>query len=116
MAKIVYRTSQKTDYLKFLERFFRLAGENSKKETRLAMINADWRDFQNTPAMEEKRKNSILMNDYLDAMHKSGWEEIHIMWAPMSSERFQAGVVAAMQKKKILGVTSRYVVVAKKQN
>ena len=105
----------KTDYLKFLERFFRLAGENSKKETRLAMINADWRDFQNTPAMEEKRKNSILMNDYLDAMHKSGWEEIHIMWAPMSSERFQAGVVAAMQKKKILGVTSRYVVVAKKQ-
>jgi hypothetical protein len=55
------------------------------------------------------------MNDYLDAMHKSDWEEIHIMWAPMSSERFHAGVVAAMQKKKILGVTSRYVVVAKKQ-
>ena len=104
----------KTDYLKFLERFFRLAGENSKKDTCLAMINADWRDFQNTPAKEEKRKNSILMNDYLNAMHKSGWEEIHTMWAPMSSERFHAGVVAAMQKKKILGVTNRYVIVAKK--
>ncbi len=105
----------KKDYLKFLERFFRLAGENSKKETRLAMINADWRDFQNTPAMEEKRKNSILINDYLNVMAKSGWEEIHIMWAPMSSERFHAGVVAAMQKRKILGVTNRYVIVAEKK-
>ncbi len=105
----------KVDYLKFLERFFKLAGENSKKETRLAMINADWRDFQNTPAMEEKRKNSILINDYLNAMAKSGWEEIHIMWAPMSSERFHAGVVAAMQKRKILGVTNRYVIVAEKK-
>jgi DNA modification methylase len=105
----------KKDYLNFLEMFFRLANENSKKETRLAMINADWRDFQNTPAMEEVRKNSILINDYLNVMAKSGWEEIHIMWAPMSSERFHAGVVSAMQKKKILGVTNRYVIVAKKQ-
>jgi hypothetical protein len=32
------------------------------------------------------------------------------------TERFQANVVAAMQKKKILGITSRYVVVAKKQS
>ncbi|MBN2418893.1 MAG: hypothetical protein JXL81_05875 [Deltaproteobacteria bacterium] len=104
----------KEDYLSFLEKFFRLAGENSKRDTSLAMINADWRDFQNTPAKEEKRKNSILMNDYLNAMHKSGWEEIHTMWAPMSSERFHAGVVSAMQKKKILGVTNRYVIVAKK--
>lgn len=93
---------------------FRVAGENSKKDTSLAMINADWRDFQNTPAKNEIRKNSILMNDYLDAMKKSGWEEIQIMWAPMSSERFHAGVVSAMQKKKILGVTNRYVIVARK--
>ncbi len=104
----------KEDYLDFLERFFRLAHENSKKDTRLAMINADWRDFQGTPAMDEVRKNSILINDYLNVMAKSGWEEIHIMWAPMSSERFHAGVVASMQKKKILGVTNRYVIVARK--
>lgn len=38
----------------------------------------------------------------------------HMIQAPMSSERFNAGVVSAMQKKKILGVTSRYVLVAKK--
>jgi len=31
----------------------------------------------------------------------------------MSSERFNAGVVAAMQRKRILGVTSRYVIIAK---
>ena len=71
-------------------------------------------EIQNTPAMDEVRKKSILINDYLNVMAKSGWEEIHIMWAPMSSERFHAGVVAAMQKKKILGVTNRYVIVAKK--
>jgi hypothetical protein len=100
--------------LKFLKNFLRLASDNSKKSTTLAFINADWRDFQNTPAKEETRKNSILINDYLGLINKSGWEEIQIMWAPMSSERFHAGVVAAMQKKKILGVTNRYVIVAKK--
>ncbi len=38
----------------------------------------------------------------------------HMIQSPMSSERFNAGVVSAMQKKEILGVTSRYVLVAKK--
>ena len=64
--------------------------------------------------MDEERKNSILINDYFNAMAESGWEEVQIMWAPMSSERFHAGVVASMQKKKILGATNRYVIVAKK--
>ena len=105
----------KKEYLKFLEDFLRLVCENSKKSTTMALINADWRDFQNTPAKHEIRKNSILINDYLKIIDKSGWEEIQIMWAPMSSERFHAGVVSAMQKKKILGVTNRYVIVAKRQ-
>ena len=39
----------------------------------------------------------------------------HMIEAPMSSERFHAGMVAAMQKKKILGVTCRYVLVAKQK-
>ena len=30
---------------------------------------------------------------------------------PLSSERFEAGVVSAMQKKRILGVTSSYVII-----
>jgi hypothetical protein len=102
------------DYLDFFERFFKLAGENSKKDTRLAMINADWRDFQNTAAIDENRKNSIMIDDYLNVLGKGGWEMTHIIQAPMSSERFQANIVAAMQKKKILGVTSRYVVVGRR--
>ena len=80
----------------------------------MAFINADWRDFQNTPTKNETRKNSILISDYLQVLNKSGWQETHIIQAPLSSERFKANVVSAMQKKKILGVPSRYVIVAKK--
>ena len=81
----------------------------------MAIINADWRDFQGRPAREETWENSILIDDYLNALGKGGWKMTHMIQAPMSSERFNAGVVSAMQKKKILGVTSRYVIVAKKQ-
>jgi len=63
----------KKEYLQFLEAFFALLKQNAKKTTRLAFINADWRDFQNKPAAEE----------------------------------------SAMQKKRILGVTSRYVIILK---
>lgn len=104
----------KGEYLNFLEKFFELANKNSKKGTRLAMINADWRDFQGTPAIDESRGMAILVTDYCRLMEDTGWEVTHIVQAPMSSERFQANVVAAMQKKKILGVTSRYVIVAGK--
>ncbi len=67
--------------------------------------------------------NSIMIDDYLHIMKKSGWQRTHIMQAPLSlrgvgepeaSERFNAGVVSAMQKKKILGVTSRYVIISEK--
>ena len=101
------------EYLDFLEAFCRVAKENSKKETRLAMINADWRDFQNTAFLDEKAENSIMIDNYLNAMRKGGWKITHILQAPMSSERFQANMVAAMHQKKILGVTCRYVVVGK---
>ena len=73
------------------------------------------RDFQSTPAKNENRVNSILINDYLRILNQSGWEETHIFQAPLSSERFKANVVSAMQKKKIIGVTSRYVIISKKK-
>jgi len=57
----------------------------------------------------------LLINDYLRILNQSGWQEIHVLLAPLSSERFKANVVSAMQKKKILGVTSRYVIIAKKK-
>ncbi|MBU0462229.1 MAG: transcriptional regulator, partial [Proteobacteria bacterium] len=82
---------------------------------RLAFINADWRDFQNTPAAEEKYKGGILIDDYLDILKRTGWYHTHIIQAPMSTQRFSAGVVSAMQKKGILGVISRYVIVLNQQ-
>jgi len=105
----------KADYLKLLKDFFALAHLNAKKDTQMAFINADWRDFQNTPARNETRTNSILINDYLSILNQSGWQETHIIQAPLSSERFQANVVSAMQKKKIIGVTGRYVIMSKKK-
>ena len=102
-------------YLEFLEAFFVLLKQNVKKTTRMAFINADWRDFQNTPAIEEKYKGGILIDDYLDILKKTGWYHTHIIQAPMSSQRFNAGVVSAMQKKGILGVISRYVIVLNQQ-
>lgn len=105
----------KENYLEFLENFFSLAHLNAKKTTQMAFINADWRDFQSTPAREELRSNSIMIDDYLRIINKSGWEHTHIFQAPLSSERFKANVVSAMQKRKIIGVTSRYVIISKKK-
>jgi ParB/RepB/Spo0J family partition protein len=45
----------------------------------------------------------------LSVLNKSGWRHTHIIQAPLSADRFTAGLVAAMQKGRILGVTSRYV-------
>ena len=99
------------EYLKFLEKFFLFLKKISKKNTRLAFINSDWRDFQNCPADEENPGQSILVVDYYEIFKKTGWTLTHIIQAPLSSERFNAGVVSAMQKKKILGVVSRYVMI-----
>ena len=101
------------EYLKFFEGFFALMKKHTKKTTRLAFINSDWRNFQNKPAVDECPEDSILIDDYLRILNKTGWQRTHIIQAPMSSERFHAGVVSAMQKKRILGVTSRYVIVLK---
>ena len=103
----------KKEYLEFLEAFFALLKLNAKKTTRLAFINADWRDFQSKPAAEESGKGAILIDDYLRILNKTGWKHTHIIQAPMSAQRFSAVVVSAMQKKRILGVTSRYVIVLK---
>jgi hypothetical protein len=99
------------EYLRFLERFFLFLKKESKKNTRLAFINSDWRDFQNCPADQENPGQGILVVDYYEIFKKTGWTLTHIIQAPLSSERFNAGVVAAMQKKKILGVVSRYVMI-----
>jgi len=101
------------DYLAFLEAFFALLKDNAKKTTRLAFINADWRDFQHTPATEETDEESILIDDYLEILQRAGWRRTHIIQAPLSTQRFSAAIVSAMQKSRILGVTSRYVIILK---
>ncbi len=105
----------KQKYLEFIERMLTYMKKNSKKSTRLAFINADWRDFENTPVMDEDPKKSILIDAYSELLDKAGWEITHIIQAPMSSERFEADadLLSYMQKKKILGVTSRYVIICK---
>jgi len=102
----------KKEYMEFLEALFALLKRNAKKTTWLAFINADWRDFQNKPAAEESHGESILIDNYLKILNKAGWWHTHIIQAPMSAERFTAVVVSAMQKKRILGVTSRYVIIS----
>ncbi len=102
------------EYLEFLEHFFTLMHKHTKKTTRLAFVNADWRDFQHTPALSESPDGAVLIDDYLNLLKASGWKRTHIIQVPLSSERFQAHVVSAMQKKRILGVTSRYLIMAKK--
>ncbi|MBN1227935.1 MAG: hypothetical protein JXA79_13145 [Deltaproteobacteria bacterium] len=87
----------------------------AKKTTRLAFIIADWRDFQHTPALDENPENAILLADYLSVLNTTRWQLSHIIQAPMSSERFHPGVVSAMQKKRILGLTSRYVLILKQR-
>ena len=103
----------KKEYLEFLETFLALLKQNTKKTTRLAFINADWRDFQGRPAAEETGETDILIDDYLGILKKTGWHRTHIIQAPMSSQRFNAPIVSAMQKKRILGVVSRYVIILK---
>jgi len=100
----------KGKYLEFLEAFFLNLKRYAKKTTRIAFINADWRDFQRKPAAEEFRDQAIMIDDYLNIINKSGWWHSHVFQAPMSSQRFSPGVVSAMQKKRIVGVISRYVI------
>jgi ParB/RepB/Spo0J family partition protein len=101
------------EYLHFLENFFRFLKTTTKKTTRLALINSDWRDFQSCPALKEETQNAILLTDYYKILEPAGWELTHIIQAPLSSERFNAITVSAMQEKKILGVTSRYILLLK---
>ena len=49
----------------------------------------------------------------IERFKEIGWEHTHTTYAPLSADRFTAGIVAAMQKKRILGITSRYVIIAK---
>jgi len=107
-------TLSKSKYLSFLKSFFILLHKHTKPECRIAFINADWRDYQNTPAFNENAQSGIFIDEYIDICKQAGWQRTHIIHAPMSNNRFVAGEVSAMQKKKSIGVISRYVIILKK--
>jgi len=104
----------KKDYERFFKDFFTLAHKNAKPTTTLAFLNADWRDFESTPAAEEKPDKAITIFDYHRLLSTTGWETIHRIECPLSSERLTGNQVQKMQDKRILGTIGRTLLIAKK--
>jgi len=69
------------------------AHKNAKPTTTLAFLNADWRDFESTPATEEKPDKAITIFDYHRLLSTTGWETIHRIECPLSSERLAGNQV-----------------------
>jgi hypothetical protein len=105
----------KTDYLEFFRSFLQLAHDHSKSSTRLAFLNADWRNFQGRSALDENVRNSILISDYINLINDLGWEITHFIDCPMSSQRFKAAFVSQMQQKRTIGVIRRTLMIARKK-
>ena len=100
-------------YLEFFKNLFSLMKEHSKSTTRMAFLNADFRDFQSSPAMDEDPENAILVFDYMKLLEKCGWKITHLIDCPLSSERFSGNMVSHMQKNRTLGITRRTLIIGK---
>jgi plasmid maintenance system antidote protein VapI len=101
-------------YEKFIERFLLLAYQNVKGTTRMAFLNADWRDFQSTPVLKENPDSSITIFDYHRMLSEAGWKVTHRIECPLSSERMSGNQVQKMQEKRILGTVGRTLLIAKR--
>ena len=104
----------KKDYIKFFKDFFTLAQKNTKPTTSLAFLNADWRDFESTPAAEEKPDKAITIFDYHSLLSETGWKTIFRIECPLSSERLSGNQVQKMQDKRILGTVGRTLLFARR--
>ena len=105
---------RKEEYERFLEGFFLLAHQNAKPTTRMAFLNADWIDFESTPAMNVDPDKCITSFDYHHLLTDTGWKVCYRIDCPFSSERLNALQVQRMQEKRILGTVSRYLLIAKR--
>jgi hypothetical protein len=103
----------KEKYEEFIERFLLLAHQNVKGTTRMAFLNADWRDFQSTPVLKENADSSITIFDYHRMLSEAGWKVTHRIECPLSSERLSGNQVQKMQDKRILGTVGRTLLIAK---
>jgi hypothetical protein len=82
----------------------------------MAFLNADWLDFESTPAMNVDPDKCITSFDYHRLLTDTGWKVCYRIDCPLSSERFNGLQVQRMQKKKILGTVSRYLLIAKRSS
>ena len=53
--------------------------------------------------------------DHMNILNRSGWEITHIIDCPMSTQRFQANIVAQMQKNRTLGIVRRSLIIGRKK-
>lgn len=106
---------ERSTYLTFFADFFSLARDHTKATSRIAFLNADWRDFQGKPARDEDPSQAITVLDYARTIEQAGWEITHLIDCPLSSERMNGGVVSAMQARRTLGVIRRTLVIARKK-
>jgi hypothetical protein len=102
------------EYEEFFEYFFRLCHKNSREKSRIAFLNADWRDFESTPASKERPDNSITIFDYHRLLTGTGWKITHRIECPLSTERLNGNMVSKMQGRRILGTVGRTLLIAKK--
>ncbi|WP_299984051.1 MerR family transcriptional regulator, partial [Desulfobacula sp.] len=72
----------KEEYEEFFESFFSVVHKNAKETTKMAFLNADWRDFESTPASKEKPDKSITIFDYHRILTKTGWKVTHRIECP----------------------------------
>jgi hypothetical protein len=91
-----------------------LAHENTKPGASLAFLNADWYDFESTPAAQEDPGGSITIFDYHRLLTQAGWKVIRRIESPLSTERLTGSMVKKMQDKRILGTTGRTLLIARR--
>ena len=103
----------KPQYLSFFRNIFSLMREQSKPSTLMAFLNADFRDFQGIPAVDENPDNAILMFTYAKLLETCGWKITHLMDCPLSTQRFTGNMVNRMHEKRTLGIVRRTLIIGK---
>jgi hypothetical protein len=102
------------DYIRFFARFFTLAHEHTRPGTTLAFLNADWRNFESTPAAQETPDQAVTLFDYHDLLSQTGWQTTHRIECPLSTQRLTSTQVQRMQTKRILGTIGRTLLIARR--
>jgi len=103
----------KPQYLNFFRNIFSLMREQSKPSTLMAFLNADFRDFQGIPAVNENPDKAILMFTYAKLLETCGWKVTHLTDCPLSTERFTGNMVNKMHEKRTLGIVRRTLIIGK---